>query len=378
MTRPDAGAPAGGSAISLAGGSAISLAGGAPGPRPGGPVGPELAAGLTAIDFSGVVLAVGPEGVLAEVALGIADRATGRPITARSRFGTASASKLFTAATLVRQFERGSAAPGTRVVDVLDAELRPRDLDPRVTLEHLLTHTSGISDYCDEDGGEPYEAVWLRANPAAVRTPRDLLPLFADLPALAAPGAEVRYCNAGFVLAGLAVEVLAGCSFYEAVADAVLQPAGMSDTWYPALDDVIPDVAVGYLAPPDDDPGNAWRSNLFAIPARGQPDGGAFSTAADLVRFLDAFRDGRLVGAPWRDEMLRPRVHDEREGASYGLGWWISGEGSRRWVGHPGGDPGYVARVRRYQEAGISLVVLANRANRAGPAAELAETLLVP
>jgi CubicO group peptidase (beta-lactamase class C family) len=344
---------------------------------PGGPRGAELAAALDGIDFSGVVLAVGPDGVLAEVARGIADRATGRPITPASRFGIASAGKLFTAVTLVRQFELGLAAPATLVTDVLGPALRPRALDPRVTLEHLLTHTSGIADYCDEDGDEPYEAVWLRANPNAIRAPRDLVPLFRDLPAVAEPGAGVRYCNAAFVLVGLAVEAITRRSFYEAVEEAVLAPAGMAATGYPALDDVIPDVAIGYLPPPDDDPGGAWRSNLYAIPARGQPDGGAFSTAADLVRFLDAFRTGRLVGPAWRDEMLRPRVRDEREGTSYGLAWWVTGEGRRGWVGHPGGDPGYVARVRWYPEAGIRLVVLANRSDRAGPAAAAAEALLV-
>jgi CubicO group peptidase (beta-lactamase class C family) len=346
-------------------------------PAAGGPRGEELAAALAAGDFSGVVLAAGPDGVLAEVALGIADRATWRPITPASRFGIASAGKLFTAVTLVRLFERGLAAPSTRVVDVLPAGLRPAAMDPAVTLEHLLTHTSGIADYCDEYGDEPFEAVWLRANPNAMRAPRDLVPLFGDLPALARPGAEVRYCNAGFVLAGLAIEAIEGRSFYDAVTEAVLAPAGMAATGYPALDDVIPDVAIGYLPPPDDDPGGPWRSNLYAIPARGQPDGGAFTTAADLVRFLDAFRDGRLVGPEWRDEMLRPRVRDAREETAYGLAWWVAGDGARRWVGHPGGDPGYVAQVCWYPEAGIRLVVLANRPGRAWEAVSIAEELLV-
>lgn len=319
-----------------------------------GPLAAELAVTLEAIDFSGVVLLVGPDGILAEVAQGIADRATGRPIVPASRFGTASASKLFTAVTLARLFEQGSAGPATPLADVLDRDLQPRSLDPRVTLEHLLTHTSGIADYCDEYGDEPYEAVWLRANPATVRTPRDLVPLFVDLPALGAPGEAVRYCNAGFVLLGLAIEVLAGRSFYDAVAEAVLVPAGMTSTGYPALDEVIPDVAVGYLPPEDDDPGGAWRTNLYAIPARGQPDGGAFATAADLVRFLDAFREGRLVSPAWRDEMLRPHIRDAREDTAYGLCWWIEGDGIRRWVGHPGGDPGYVAQLRWYPESGLA------------------------
>jgi CubicO group peptidase (beta-lactamase class C family) len=342
-----------------------------------GPRGDELAAGLAAMDFSGVVLAVGPAGVVAEVAQGIADRAVGRLITPSSRFGIASAAKLFTAVTLVSLFERGLAAPSTPVVDVLGPAARPGDLDPGVTLEHLLTHTSGIADYADEYGDEAYEAIWLRANPNAMRTPRDLLPLFANLPPLAAPGTEVRYSNAAFVLAGLAIEALAGVDFYEAVATAVLVPAGMASTGYPALDDVVPDLAIGYLAPPDDAPDGTWRSNLYAIPARGQPDGGAFTTAADMVRFLDAFRQGRLVAPAWRDEMLRPRVRDDREEVRYGLGWQLAGEGRCRWVGHSGGDPGYVAHVRWYPEADLRLVVMANRSGRAWPAAALAEELLV-
>ena len=339
--------------------------------------GEELAAGLAALDFSGVVLAAGPDGVLAEVAQGIADRAVGRPVTPSSRFGIASAAKLFTAVTLVSLFERGLAAPSTPLVEVLAPGDRPRTLDPRVTLEHLLAHTSGIADYCDEYGDEPYEDVWLRANPNAMRAPRDLLPLFADLAPLAEPGAEVRYCNAAFVLAGLAIEALAGVSFYDAVPAAVFAPAAMAATGYPALDDVIPDLAVGYLAPPDDAPDGPWRSNLYAIPARGQPDGGAFTTAADLVRFLDAFRDGRLVGEAWRDEMLRPRVRDERQDTAYGPDWGLGGEGRRRRVGPPGGDPGYVTILRWYPEAGVRLVVLANRSGRTWPAAALAEELLV-
>jgi CubicO group peptidase (beta-lactamase class C family) len=341
-----------------------------------GPRGDELDAELAAIDFSGVVLAVGPDGLLAAVAQGIADRATDRPIEADSRFGIASVGKLFTAVTLVRLFERGVAAPGTPLIEVLPADRRPRSLDPGVTLEHLLTHSSGIADYADEYGDEPFDEIWRRVNPGAIREPADLLPLFVDLPPRGAPGTEVRYNNGGFVLAGLAIEALAGRSFYDEVDDAVFVPAGMASTGYPALDDVIPDVAIGYLAPPDDEPDLPWRTNLYAMPARGQPDGGAFSTAADLVRFLDAFAAGRLVTPGWRDEMLRVRVRDEREETAYGLAWRIEGEGRRRLAWHQGGDPGYVAHLRWYRETGIRLVVLANRERRAWPAAALAEELL--
>jgi CubicO group peptidase (beta-lactamase class C family) len=346
--------------------------GGARGPR-----GDELAEALAADAFSGVALVLGPDGLVAEVAAGIADRATDRPIAPSSRFGTASASKLFTAVALVRLFERGTAAPAMRLVDVLAPDRRPRALDPGVTLEHLLTHTSGMADYFDEYGEEPFEALWATVDPLAMRRPADLLPLFADLAPLAAPGAQVRYCNAGFILAGLALEAITGRDFYDVITDEILVPAGLADTGYPALDEPIPELAVGYLAPAADDPGPGAATNARAIPVRGQPDGGAFTTAADLVRFLDAVRDGVLLGGQWREEALRPRVRDEAEDAWYGLGWWTSGTGRGRRIGHPGGDPGYQARLRWYPETGHRVAILVNASSGGGAAARIIEERLV-
>lgn len=344
-----------------------------------GPRGDALAAGLEALDFSGVVRVEGPDGLLAEVALGIADRSVGRPMTASSRLGVASIGKLFTAVALVREVERGTVTLATPLAEVLPPDRRPRDLHPGVTLEHLLTHTSGIADYADEYLDEPYGDLWLRTNPATVREPRDLLPLFADLPRRADPGVEVRYNNGGIVLAGLALEAITGRSFYDVIEDAVLRPAGMTSTGYPAFDDVIPDLAIGYLPPPDDAPDGPWRTNVYAMPARGQPDGGPFSTARDLVAFLDAFAAGRLVGEAWRDEMLRPRADAPEEEVRYGLTWWLGGEGDLRWYGHPGGDPGYVGQLRCYPASGTRVAVLANRPARAWKAmAHVEATLVAP
>jgi CubicO group peptidase (beta-lactamase class C family) len=323
-----------------------------------GPLGERLADGLAEAGFAGVVLAVGRDGVLAEVALGDADRANGRPNTPATRFGIASAGKLFTAVTVVRLAERGVVALDTPVVEVLPPGRRPARLDPAVTLEHLLTHTSGIADYVDEAGGEAYEDLWIRTNPAMVRAAADLLPLFADLPPRAAPGAEVRYNNAAFVLLGLAIEVITGQAYPDAVAAEVFEPAGMTATSYPALDDVVPDLALGHVRPERD--GDPWRTNLYMIPARGQPDGGAYATAADLVRFLDAFADGRLVGEPWRDAMLLAHAWDAREETHYGLTFWLAGDGPLAHVGHPGGDPGFAAYVAWYREAGVRAALLTN------------------
>ena len=340
-----------------------------------GALGAAIAATLAPVEFSGVVTVLGADGLLAEVAMGDADRASHRPNDPRTRFAIASVGKLFTAVALVRLLDRGGGSLAARVVDVLPPDRRPRTLDERVTIEHLLTHTSGMTDYVDEIAGERFEDLWLTWNPAVMRHPLDLLPLYADRPPRAAPGVEVRYNNAAFALLGLVVEALSGRDYYETVRAEVFEPAGMTSSGFPAIDDVEPDLAIGYQPP--DSPGAAWRSNVYAVTARGMPDGGAYSTTGDLLRFLDACLAGRLVSGAWRDEMLRPRVAEE-DGVQWGLAFMLLGDGDRARFGHGGSDPGASARLACYPRFGIRVAMLSNVTDGAGQAFRAVEAALIP
>ena len=121
---------------------------------------------------------------------------------------------------------------------------------------------------------------------------------------------------------------------------------------------MAPGLAIGYLRPEAE--GETWRTNIYATTARGQPDGGAVTTAADLVTFLDAFLAGRLVGETWRDEMLRPRAWSADDEVHYGLTFQIHGEGTRARIGHSGGDPGVGADLSWFPDLGIRTVLLTN------------------
>ena len=340
-----------------------------------GPLGAAIAAALAPVEFSGVVTVLGPDGPLAEVAMGDADRANHLPNRPGTRFAIASIGKLFTAVALVRLLDRGRGSLATRVVDVLPAERRPRTLDERVTLEHLLTHTSGMADYVDEVAGERFEDLWVTWNPAVMRHPVDLLPMYADRPPRAAPGQEVRYNNAAFALLGLVVETLAERDYYEVIRTEVFEPAGMASSGFPAIDDVEPGLAIGYQPP--ESPGEVWRSNVYAVTARGMPDGGAYSTTGDLLRFLDACLAGRLVSEAWRDELLRPRVAED-DGAQWGLGFMHLGDGDRARFGHGGSDPGASARLACYPRVGIRLAMLSNITEGTGQAFRAVESVLIP
>lgn len=301
---------------------------------------PDLSA-LT--DFSGALLLTGPDGPELEHAAGLADRAHGIANTPTTRFGLASLSKPFTAAAIVTAV----ADLDARVVDVLPASRRPRTMHADVTVRHLLTHTSGIGDYAEEDEDAPgyvadYGSLWAERPSYAMQTPDDFLPMYADAPPLFAPGEEWHYCNAGYVLLGAVLEEVTGEPFAEAVTRRVFEPAGMTDTGYPRLDEPEADIAVGYL---DD-----GRTNVFSIPVVGGGDGGAVSTCADLDRFLRAIVDGTLpdVRAP-----LIP-IDDD---VAMGLGVFVRPDGR---FGHGGGDPGVETLARLDPASGRSLVVLCN------------------
>jgi D-alanyl-D-alanine carboxypeptidase len=341
-----------------------------------GRLGEAIAADLARADFSGVALVQGADGLLAEVALGDADRANGRPNTMATRFAIASVGKLFTAVAVVRLVERGELSLDSRAADLLPPDRRPAGLGSDVTLEHLLTHRSGLTDYVDDAGGQDFAELWVDRNPGHMRAPADLLPLFGDRPPRAAPGVEVRYNDGAFVLLGLILEAVTRRSYYDVVADEVFAPAAMTATGFPALDDVEPDLAIGYLRPEAE--GERWRTNIYATTGRGQPDGGAYTTAADLIAFLDAFIAGRLVGERWRDEMLRRRAWSAEDEVHYGLCFQIHGEGPRTRIGHSGGDPGVGAIVSWFPEQGIRMALITNAPPGVAAGIRTLESLVIP
>lgn len=231
--------------------------------------------------FSGVVR-IGE----ASWAFGLADRAHEIPNTVETQFAVASGTKGLTA--LVTEA-------------VLPLDLRARELlgsdlpliDDRVTVEHLLTHTSGIGDYYDEDVETSFEGYMLPISVHELATTEDYLKVLAGFPQLFAPGEREKYCNSGYVVLALLAERRTGTSFYHLVQEHVLDPAGMRDTAFLRSDRLPGRAAIGYL--------EDGRTNVFHLPVRGSGDGGVYTTLDDVDRFWafvgDRERPARLTGA---------------------------------------------------------------------------------
>jgi CubicO group peptidase (beta-lactamase class C family) len=320
-------------------------------------------------DLSGSFLVTRAGETVLELQVGYADRATGLAPTPRTRFGLASVTKLFTATAVARLVDRDRLGFHDRVVDLLPPERRPTTLRDDVTVHHLLCHTSGIADYAEEDEDSPgyledYADLWRDLPSYRVERPIDFLPLYGDLPPYRPPGEQWQYSNAGYLVLGLVVEEVAGAAYVDVVQREVLDVAGMADSGFFRLDEAVPDVATGHLPPAV--PGGPWRTNIYSVPVVGGPDGGAFSTARDLDRFLHAHADGTLLGD--QTEVVHTRHADAGGGFASGYGPLLYPDD--RW-GHGGGDPGVDVLVNAWPERQLHVVVLCNAEGLAGEVRDL-------
>lgn len=318
--------------------------------------------------FSGVALVTEQGRTLFEHAAGLAHRGHRVPMSTTSRLQVASVTKMITAATAMRMVEEGSLSLDRPLIGFLPPDRRPRALDERHTLHHLLSHTSGLPNYHDDEDEtwESFTAALEKIPFNRARGPLDLLPLFADFPATGDPG-EYSYCDANFVLIGILIEWVSGRSFYDVAKEKVLLPAGMADSDFAELDLEPAGYATGYVI--SETPPDTWRANIYQLTARGMPDGGMTTTARDLDRFIDALGSGKIVTEENVARMLTPHAHDEEEAYGYGMELVVDGD-SAIIFGHSGLDPGITAVVSHYVGPGITVTVLCNQDRGSWPVAQ--------
>jgi CubicO group peptidase (beta-lactamase class C family) len=274
----------------------------------------HLRAAADADAFSGVVRIERHGDLLFERAYGVASRRWGVPVRTSTRFDVASVTKLFTAVAVLQQVGEGRLGLDDRIHDHVD--LAGTTIPREVTVRHLLTHTSGIADDADEEAGESYEALWVDRPSYSVTRTADFLPGFVHKEPNFPPGEGCRYCNVGFVLAGLALENVAGTTYREYVREHVFARAGMDRSGFFRMDGAEPEVAEGWEPVREGPEGEGavigWRQNIYSYPPVGSPDGGAHVTARDLARFWAAVRDGELLPPDLTRAFLTPQVkHDD-------------------------------------------------------------------
>ncbi|MEN3330909.1 MAG: hypothetical protein V7641_274 [Blastocatellia bacterium] len=301
--------------------------------------------------FSGVVLIARNGKPFFVKAYGLADKARNLANNPETKFNLGSMNKMFTAVAIAQLAEQGKLSFDDKVGKLLP-DYPNKDVASKVTIHHLLTHTSGLGSYWNAK---------FDARRAQIKTVADYLALFADEPLLFEPGARFEYSNSGYIVLGAIIEKVSGQSYYDYVREHIYKPAGMKNTDAYQITEATPNLAMGYTSlGPDDKPASGpRRENSDSRPNRGGPAGGGYSTVEDLMRFAAALSDHQLLNAKSTELITTGKV-DMGRGSKYGYGFGEQQMNGYRIFGHNGGAPGIGSDLSILPEPGYVAVVMTN------------------
>ena len=301
--------------------------------------------------LSGVLLVAKNGVTVASKAAGIANKATGAAIDLNTKFNLGSMNKMFTAVAIAQLAQAGKLA-FTDTVGKHLPDYPNKEVSDKVTIHHLLTHTSGMGMYFNQK---------FMAQRDKLLTVAAHLPLFSADPLAFTPGEKFQYSNAGYMLLGAIIEKVSGQDYYSYVQEHVYKPAGMNDTGFYEPGKETPNLAVGYSRmSPNGEPGEEIRDNNSMREIKGGPAGGGFSTAPDLVKFQQALLGYKLLDKAHTDLVTTGKVDGPRGMGKYGYGFGDNNAGGKHGVGHNGGAPGIAANFEMFPESGYTAVELMN------------------
>jgi CubicO group peptidase (beta-lactamase class C family) len=278
---------------------------------------------------------------------GLANLEWQQPITSQTVFGLGSTTKPFTATAIMLLEQQGKLHLDDPVQTYLPEYATG---EHRVTLRHLLTHTSGIPNFVTRPGFWEHHA-------HAAASVDEVIALFQDLPLDFAPGTTYSYSNSGYVLLGRILERLTDLSYAEVIRQFIFEPLGMTHSCYLEPELVIPQRASGY-----ERANGRFQHARDAAPAVKYAAGGLGSTLEDLILWDAALREGRLLDPATQARMEAPLHLADGHRENYGLGWGIGHYRQHRYVCHAGGVPGFSAFFGRFPEEAVTIILLSNRA----------------
>ncbi len=298
-----------------------------------------------------VVAVVSNQDLIWAKGFGHADVEADRPMTTDTRFRMASHSKLFTATAIMQLREEGKVRLDDPVTDYLPwftfQTVAPDD--PPITMEHLLTHSSGL----------PREA---RSHWSDLDFPTsaELQELMSTRQAAFSPEVRWTYSNLAYTIAGMVVEEVSGLSWADYLQKNIFDPLGMSAS---SVDREDPKLATGYGRRMPD----GSRQVFPFVDARGMAAAtGLTSTVEDMARFVSAqFRKGarggdRLLRTASLREMHRVRVLETTWTRGQGIGFSVRRVDDKLYVGHGGGYPGYTTNTTIQLNSKVGVIVLTN------------------
>jgi CubicO group peptidase (beta-lactamase class C family) len=301
--------------------------------------------------FNGSILVAEKGNIIYKKSFGFANMEWQVPNTTDTKFRLASVSKQFTATLIMQLVEEGRIKLDGSLSDHLP--YYRKDTGSKVTIHHLLTHTSGIPNYTSRYGQQ--------LNRLTLE-PDSLVLKYCSEDLEFEPGTQSSYSNSGFVILGAIIEHMTGKPYEEVVNERIFKPLGMNNSGYDRNQTLLPNRATGY-----EKTFSGYRNSSFLDMSVPYSAGALYSTVEDLYLWDRGLYGDEILSQPSLEKMFTPDLDH------YGYGWGVyylsTGEGdSVKSVAHSGGINGFNTRIMRIVEDQHLIVALANVPNSVLPA----------
>jgi CubicO group peptidase (beta-lactamase class C family) len=289
--------------------------------------------------FNGAALVAENGTILLDKGYGWQDQMAKTPNTAQSIFQLGSITKQFTSAVVLKLQEEKKL----NVKDKLSKYFPAYPKGDSITIEQLLTHTSGVYNYTND-------SIFMVNEMTKPATREKMMSRFQEKPLDFSPGTGWNYSNSGYSLLGYIIEIVTGKPYDQVVRDDIFTPLQMTNTGFDFIHLKSPEKAIGYE--------NMYASTPIASPIVDSSfsfsAGAIYSTTGDLYKWSNALETYTILSRD-QEEMAFTVVKN-----NYGYGWGIDSIAGKRRVSHQGGIPGFRTIIARVPADDICIILLSN------------------
>jgi len=290
--------------------------------------------------FSGSVLVSQNGKKILSKGYGMANYELDVPNKPDTKFRIGSVTKQFTATAVMQLAERGAL----KLEDPLSKYVPeyPKDVADKITIHHLLTHTSGIFNYTRDP--EFFKNMRVKMSLT------ELIAKFKDKPLDFEPGTKFNYSNSGYILLTVIVEKASGKPYEQFLKENIFQPLGMNNTGYDYTEPILKNRAAGYGY----EGGKIKNADYLdmSLPAGA---GALYSTTEDLYLWDRALYTEKLVKKATMDKIFTTDKNN------YAYGWIVDEQFKHKRITHNGGINGFNSHIARFVNDDVCIVVLSNR-----------------
>lgn len=308
------------------------------------PVDDELAAALKTVKAPGVSVMAAKDGkVMLEKGYGLANVEHKVPMTKDSVHELASVSKQFTAVAILLLAQDGKLGVEDKISKYFPGQGDDWD---KITVLHLLHHTSGLPDYLE-----------VLADISKDWTAKQMAEAVGNKPLNFEPGSKFEYSNTGYMLLGLIIEKASGKGLGEFVKTRLFEPTKMSKSRLNTMAAVVPGLAYGY---DPDDKGGWVRETFTSESLCVTGDGEIMSTVGDLWKWNEALHHGKILDAKHYEIFITPTKVSAQNGSGYACGIIVIERNGVKVFSHSGGWTGTTTTVSYNPTSRLFYAVLCN------------------